>query len=210
MMRLQALLLSVLLAGAASPALAQERHVGLKAGANFSALEFEGEAATEYTDRKFGFIGGGFAVFPVSGPLAVQIEALFSQKGAEQSLDEVEVVLTLELDYLDFPVLARFNAPASGTMRLHVFAGPSFGYRMGARSKVSSNQFDFAEGEIVNIEEDVRRFDIGLVAGAGADIGRRLVVDARYAWGLTNAAKDNAEGVALKHRVLSIMAGVRF
>ena len=59
-MRLQAVLVSVLLAGAASPALAQERHVGLKAGANFSALEFEGEATAEYTDRKFGFIGGGY------------------------------------------------------------------------------------------------------------------------------------------------------
>ena len=209
-MRLQALLLSVLLAGAASPALAQERHVGLKAGANFSALEFEGEATTEYTDRKFGFIGGGFAVFPLSGPLAVQIEALFSQKGAELSVDEANLVFTLELDYLDFPVLARFNAPASGATRLHVFAGPSFGYRMGARSKVSSNQFDFAEGEIVNIEEDIRRFDIGLVAGAGADIGQRLVVDARYSWGLTTATKDNIEGVTFKNRVLSIMAGVRF
>lgn len=209
-MRLQALLLSVLLAGAASPALAQERHVGLKAGANFSALEFEGEATAEYTDRKFDFIGGGFVVLPLSGPLAVQLEGLFSQKGAELSVDEADLVFTLELDYLDFPVLARFNAPASGTMRLHVFAGPSFGYRMGARRKVSSNQFDFAEGEIVNIEEDIRRFDIGLVAGAGADIGRRLVVDARYAWGLTDATKDNIEGVAFKHRVLSIMAGVRF
>jgi hypothetical protein len=209
-MRLQALVISVILTGAVTPSVAQERHVGLKAGANFASLEFEGDTTTEYNERKFGFIGGGFAVLPLSGPLAVQIEALFSQKGAELSVDEADLVFTLELDYLDFPVLARFNAPASGSTRLHVFAGPSFGYRMGARSKASSNQFDFAEGEIVNIEEDVRRFDIGLVAGAGADIGRRLVVDARYSWGLKNAFKDDADGVDFKNRVLSIMAGVRF
>jgi hypothetical protein len=208
-MRLQALFISVILTGAGSPALAQERHLGLKAGANFSSLEFEGDTTAEYNERKFGFIGGGFAVLPLSGPLAVQIEALFSQKGAELSVDDDDLVFTLELDYLDFPVLARVNVPASGSTQLHVFAGPSFGYRMGARSKASSNQFDFAEGQIVNIERDVRRFDTGLVAGAGADVGRRLVVDARYSWGLKNAFKEDSNGV-FKNRVLSIMAGVRF
>lgn len=210
-MRLEAFLIGVILTGAAAPAQAQTRQVGIKAGVNAASLAVEGaDDDGEYNERKIGWLAGGFAVLPVTGPLAVQLEALFSQKGAQLSVDEPNLVFSLELDYLDFPILARFDAPATATTRLHVFAGPSLGYRMGARRKASSNQFDFAQGEIVNVEEDIKRFDLGLVAGAGADIGRRLVVDARYSWGLRNVNKDETAGSGMTHRVLSIMAGVRF
>ena len=191
-------------------AVAQERQMGLKAGLNVSATEFEGATDGTYNERKIGWLGGGFLVFPFQGPVALQLEALFSQKGSKLSLDEEDVEASLELDYLDFPVLLRVDGPAAGAARLHLFAGPSIAYRMGARSKVSYTAFDFAEGSVDNIEDDIERFDLGVVVGAGADIGRRMVVDARYSWGLTNVNKDSSEGIQIKNRVLSIMAGVRF
>ena len=197
----------VILAGGASTAVAQERQVGAKAGVNAASLA--GDGSDSYNDPRLGFLAGGFTVLPVRGPIAIQLEALFSQKGAKLSVNE-DLEATLELDYLDIPVMLRFQAPASGSTRLHIFGGPSVGYRMGARSKISDSTFNFAEGSIDNIEDDIERFDFGIVAGAGVDIGRRIVVDARYSWGLSTVNKDTSEGIEIKNRVFSIMAGVRF
>lgn len=209
-MRSCACVVMMILAGDTSTALAQDRQVGLKAGVNVASVVFEGDSSDSYNERRLGFLAGGFTVLPVSGTMAIQIEALFSQKGAKFSVEEANIEATLELDYLDIPVMLRFQGPASGSTRLHVFGGPSMGYRMGARSKVSDTTFDFAEGSIDNIEDEVERFDFGIVAGAGVDIGRRIVVDARYSWGLRAINKDTSEGGEIKNRLFSIMAGVRF
>ena len=209
-MRVIALMIGGLLAGTVSGALAQERQFGVKAGVNVAALSFSGNPEGSYDDKRIGLTAGAFTVLPLAGPLALQLEGLFSQKGASLTVEEADVSAALEIDYLDFPVLARFNGPALGTTRLHGLAGPMISYRMGAKSRLSYTGFDFEEGSLDNIEDDVVRFDLGLVVGAGADIGRRLVVDARYAWGLRNAFKDPIAGEDVKHRVLTVMAGVRF
>ena len=107
-------------------------------------------------------------------------------------------------------MMLRFQGPGSGSTRLHIFGGPSVAYRMGARRKVSDSSSDFTEGVVDNIENEIERFDIGIVAGAGVDIGRRLVVDARYSWGLGAINKDTSDGLEIKNRVLSIIGGVRF
>ena len=209
-MRLVFLLIVGFLVGAASTALAQERQLGFKAGVNAAALSSDDDIENGYGERRVGVVAGGFAVLPVRGRLALQFEALFSQKGAKQSAEEEDLTATLELDYLDFPILARLAGPALDSTRLHVFAGPSVSYRMGAHSRLVFTGFDFAQGSAENIEEDVSLFNFGVVAGVGADIGRRLVVDVRYTWGLSNVFKDTVGDATVKHRVLSLMAGVRF
>ncbi len=199
----------VILAGGASTGLAQERQIGLKAGLNVASVSFEGDSVDDYNSR-MGFLGGGFTVLPVTGPMAIQIEALFSQKGAKLSVADEAVEATLELDYLDFPVMLRFRGPGSDSTRMHFFGGPSVGFRMGARSKIAYSGSSFTEGSIDNIEDDIEAFDFGIVAGAGVDIGRYLVIDARYSWGLSTVNKDTSEGIEMKNRLFSIMGGVRF
>lgn len=200
----------VILAGGASAALAQERQIGLKAGINVASLVFDGDEVDSYNERRIGFAAGGFGVWPLSGPTAIQVEALFSQKGAKFSEESEDLAATLELDYLDIPVMLRVQGPAIGSNRLHFFGGPSVSYRSAARSKLAYEGFDFDEGSIDNIENEIERFDFGVVAGAGLDIGRRIVVDARYSWGLRTVNKDTSEGVKIKNRLFSIMGGVRF
>lgn len=200
----------IILAGSASSAFAQERQIGLKAGLNVASVKFEGDSSEGYDESRIGFLAGGFMVLPVTGPLALQIEALFSQKGAQLSITEDNVEATLELDYLDFPVMLRFQGPASGSTRLHFFGGPSMAFRMGARSKLAYSGSSFTEGSIDNIEDDIEPFDFGIVAGGGVDIGRRIVIDARYSWGLSTINKDTSQGIEMKNRVFSILGGVRF
>ncbi|MDQ3419888.1 MAG: PorT family protein [Acidobacteriota bacterium] len=200
----------VTLAGGESLAAAQERQIGLKAGVNVASVVFDGDPSGGYNERRVGFLAGGFAVLPVSGPVAVQIEALFSQKGAKISVEDESLEATLELDYLDVPVMLRVQGPVLGNNRLHFFGGPSVAFRTGSRSKLSDQSFEFAQGSIDNIEDSIEPFDLGIVAGAGLDIGRRVVVDARYSWGLSTINKDTSAGIEMKNRLFSIMAGVRF
>lgn len=210
-MRLTFLWIGVMLACGTSTAVAQDRQFGVKAGVNVAATSFAGDDSTDaYDERRIGFLAGGFGVLPLTDRIALQIEGLFSQKGGRVTVEEIDATSTLELDYLDFPVLARVGGAVSDRTRLHVFAGPSVGFRMGARSRVTVSGDTFSSGSVDNIEDDVTLFDFGFVAGAGADIGRRLVVDARYSWGLNNVIKDDSAGVEIKNRVLSLMAGVRF
>lgn len=210
-MRVHAFAIGMVLVGGVATASAQDRQFGLKAGLSAATMSVESDAGGEYNKRRIGVIGGGFGVFSLMPGVGLQVEALFTQKGAKLEIEEDENIdITLELDYLDVPVLARINLPASGSTRFHLFGGPSLGYRMGAKSKISDTTFDFAEGTIDNIENEIERFDLGVVVGAGADIGRRLVVDARYSWGLQTVNKDTSDGIELKNRVLAVMAGIRF
>ena len=194
----------------ASSAVAQERQIGLKAGMNVASVAVDGDDPDGYNESNIGFLAGGFGVWPIGGPTAIQVEALFSQKGAKlsESVDDLEA--SLELDYLDIPVLLRVDGPVFGSSRLHFFGGPSVSFRTAARSKVTNTGFEFDEGSIDDIEDDIEPFDYGIVAGAGVDIGRRIVIDARYSWGLATINKDTSDGIEIKNRVFSIMAGVRF
>jgi len=49
-----------------------------------------------------------------------------------------------------------------------------------------------------------------MVAGAGLDAGRHLVIDARYFWGLTDVNRDTSDGNHLRNRAFTILAGLRF
>lgn len=200
----------IALSAGVSTVAAQERQVGLKAGLNVASIVFDGDPSGGYKENRIGFLAGGFAVLPVGGALAVQIEALFSQKGAQFSADEENLEATLELDYLDVPIMLRIDGPLLGNNRLHFFGGPSLAFRMGARSKLSDESFEYAQGSIDDIEDDIEPFEYGIVVGAGLDIGRRVVIDGRYTWGLSTINKDTSDGIELKNRVFSFMAGVRF
>jgi hypothetical protein len=196
------LLLVVVNGGAA---FAQEpAAVGVKAGVNFANLNFEGEGATVNFDQRTGFVGGLFVVWPASSRLALQTEVLYSQKGAK--IEEDEATGKIKFDYVDVPVLARVSTPASGGTAFHLFAGPSFGFRVSAKSEATFE----GEEESEDLDDEVERFDLGLVAGAGLQFGR-FEIDGRYTWGLTNLNKDEEdEGVKIKNRVFSVMAGIRF
>ena len=196
------LALVVLVAGTAS-AQEQSAAVGVKAGINFANLNFEGDGATVNLDKRKGVVGGLFVIWPAQGRVGLQTEALFSQKGAQ--IEEGGDSAKIKLDYIDVPVLARFSSPVSTGTSFYVFAGPSFGFRVSAKAESSVEDEDESE----DIEDDVERFDLGLVAGAGLEFGRFLL-DGRYTWGLSNINKVESDDVKIKNRVFSVMAGFRF
>ena len=204
-MRVCALLVAlVLTAGVSSAAAQTSPSFGVKAGANFANLDFSNVDDLD-PDQRIGFIGGAFMLFPVTPTFGLQVEALYSQKGAK--FEENDTELRYELDTFEVPVLARYTFPSSTNTSFHFFAGPSFGF------KLSANEiFEFDdEEEKTDIGDEVAGLDFGLTFGVGIEFGK-FVIDGRYTHGFTNLndSEDDFELGETKSRVFSIMAGFRF
>ena len=189
----------------AATARAQGVTAGVKGGVSIANIQFIEEEEHIDFDSRVGFTGGLFVVWPATAPIALQMEALYGQRGA--SIQDLGTSVQLKLDYFEVPVLARLSTPrnASGTA-FHVFGGPSFALRVRARGTAT---FD-GETQTQDIGDDLSGHDVGLVAGAGLEAGR-FIVDARYVWGLTNLNRNPREDdTTVKHRVFAAMAGFRF
>ena len=181
---------------------------GVKGGLNVTGLRGAGGAF----DAKCGVVAGGFGVFDFAPELGVEVDALLSMKGAKVTGAGLDPNGNITgpfvqgfyiLDYLEFPILARLNAPAYGRLTPHVYAGPTIAFKLGARARflgLPTSDLDAA-----------RSLDSGLAFGIGADVAlgtRKLVLDARYGLGLTNAF--NGSGPDVKNDSFSLLAGVAF
>lgn len=194
----------------ASHVQAQQRQKGVKAGATFPAVVIDPDDEEADYGRRTAGTFGGFIVFPVTDRVAAQIEALYSPRGGKVTSDLSDETATLKLDYFEVPVLTRFTATRSAKRSFFVFAGPSLAIRTGAKLEVGTTGGGFVYGVSEDVGDSFRRFDVGLVAGAGVDIGEWVVIDGRYVWGLMNIDRGSTTDVSVHSRVLTFMVGVRF
>ena len=178
--------------------------VGVKGGATFATLRFENEeeARTRTSDTRPGFIGGLFVIWPADRRFALQTEALFNQKGAKFEGQNFSGRTTV--NYVEAPVLLRVSSAKAGGVSFHMFAGPSFAFWVSGETK------SIVQGQegIDEIDNDFKRFDLGLTVGAGVEFGR-LIVDGRYTWGLLDIDKQIDEST-IRNRSFAFMTGVRF
>ena len=204
-MKVMALVLSVALFGATSDAFAQGVSGGIKGGVNFSNLTFDfddGDDDLEF-DSRTGLVGGAFVTLPLGDIFSVQPEFLYTQKGAKLNEDGFES--DVRVDYFEVPVLARFSSAPSGNSSFQFFAGPYVAFKLKAEATSEFDGEDFDE----DLDEDVEDLDYGLIVGGGVEAGA-FVVDLRYSWGFKNANAVEDDPVTIKHKVFSIMAGIRF
>lgn len=202
------LFVGVTLGGPATAA-AQARQFGAKVGPSFSTLAIQPADTEDYRIRA-GASGGGFLVLPLTPWVAVQFEGLYMQKGGKLEVPEFNETATILLDYIEFPVLLRLDGPAAGRTAFHVFAGPAAGIRASARRQFSTAGGGFTSGVAMNMVDEIKRFDLSVVAGAGVDITPHIVIDGRYSWGVRDVNRDTTDGFGVRTRVFAIMAGVRF
>lgn len=195
----------LLLSCGVATASAQQRQFGVKIGATIAAVDYDAAGEESEYGRRISLGGGGFVVLPLSGRVAAQIEALFAPKGGKLPSGQEEVTAKVLLDYFEVPLLLRMTA----TRSFHVFGGPSLGFRTNAKQEVSTSGGVFRTGHADDIGEQVKRLELGLVAGGGVDVGRHVVIDARYFWGLTDVNRDSTGG-SIRNRALTILAGYRF
>jgi hypothetical protein len=190
-----ALLVGLLMLAVPAVGAAQGISGGIKGGALFATVPDFSELGNEL-DHRLGITGGAFLTLSILPGLAIQPEAIFTQKGATASLPGGD--FTLKLDYLDIPVLARLSFGAAG-LKVYGFAGPSFNVRIKAES-----EFD---GETTDLSEDVEKTDISFVAGIGVEVSK-LLVEGRWLKSVKNISLDKDFDV--KPQGFAIMAGFRF
>lgn len=192
-------------------AVAQERQIGLKAGASLATLERnETRTGDEPYGTRTGITAGPFLVLPLENRFALQLEMLFTEKGGSLPLLDPaivtgEVETRFKFHYMDLPALMRVKGPRLGSASLHVFAGPTLGVMLSAREQTAFKGLIAAGFE--DKIGDMERFDLGATLGAGVEI-QRAVFEVRYTHGLNDVVTDIA-GARLSNRGLLITGGMR-
>lgn len=173
---------------------------GVLAGANFA--NFSGSDAGNAKTRT-GFVGGLSADFTLGGNFGVEIDGLYSQQGAK--LNEGGGDLTLHLDYIQVPVLLRYDIPTHASVAPFIVLGPSVGFRVKCEATQGSNSASCQQFA----SDNAKSVDVSGVVGAGLGfkVGKEeLSVQARYGMGFTKVFSNSN----VKNKVFSVMAGFAF
>ena len=197
---------------------------GIKAGLNIATIT--GDDA-ENLDSKMGFVFGGFLSFESNETFSFQPEILFTRKGAKSENEYIDdddrdyeeyekEEVSWNLNYLEIPLLAKLKIPTKGKIKPNLFFGPALSFCFSAKWHVDWEYKEYEDGILVYEEKgsyngDINAMndvDIGIVFGAGIDIGM-ITVDARYTIGLAPIFdEEEMEGSAkANNSVFSIMLG---
>lgn len=212
---LAALSLSMLAVAGAAPVHAQgmtapKPTFGVLAGIDFATL---GGSDVQDAGSRTGLTIGGFATFHMNHRWGIEPELLFSQKGATEESGGDKV--TLKMNYIEIPVLARFDLPTTGQVHPFFLTGPTLSFQTtcdGEESSggttVSASCDDINQASPGSLPK--KTFDLGATFGAGVvfPAGKKmnLSVGLRYNLGLVDTF-DHADA---KNRTWALVAGLTF
>lgn len=148
--------------------------VGLGARIGLTAADFTGSTG----ESRVGFVGGLFVDYSISR-FGFEAGLYYSQQGSFKVADMRgdDNRADYKLDYLDLQVLVKYQI-FNG---FRVFAGPSVGFLL--NSTISYK--DGAQSVTQKIST-VRKYDVGIVGGAGYTFRFGLDVAASYTYGFSD------------------------
>jgi hypothetical protein len=183
---------------------------GVKGGVSLSHVN----ADLFDTDNRTGFVGGVYGAFDLSPMFGLQPELLYVRKGAKLFSTDVtiggttfgSVGSTLDVDYLEIPVLLRLSAPSPGPVDLRLLAGPVAAFKVD--EKLSTT------GLIgLSLDSDqVKTSDFGLAVGGAAAIQNgdlKVVAEGRYTFGFSDIS-DLPFGGDVKNGAFYATLGLEF
>lgn len=207
-----ALALAFMFSLAASPALAGI-NTGIKGGITLANIKSVPETFEGYEwETKMGLAGGVFLEIGLPGPLSIQPEVLYVQKGAKISFAEGEITGTLKanIDYIEIPLLLKFNLVSGGLTIPSVYAGPYVGFNTKAEFVISADGYTEKE----DIKDSIKNTEFGVTFGLGLTqkLGViKVTLDARYDLGISNIIEETVgEPSSIKTRTWLFMAGISF
>lgn len=117
-------------------------------------------------------------------------------------------------DYLQLPVLARFNWKIGKDVKLHVAAGPYLAYGISGKMKYTKREIS-DKGYLTNVDSwgafsgssFSKRFDWGVTFNAGMEV-KRVTFDVSYDMGLDKEYEN--DDIGLKYHTVSFTVGYRF
>ena len=187
------------------------QRIGIVAGGTFSHVS--GLANVTAKSRE-GTMFGATITLPLSKGVALQPEALFINKGSAFDVSGGGT-RNVKLDYLEVPLLLRFDRHLTSAIGPHFYLGPSVGFNLSCSVTVSGSGIPKSASDCTRDDFfHPAALDWSAIAGAGLDlsIGVGVTGGARYGVGLANVSKD--DGTALQQRArngtLTVYAGVLF
>jgi hypothetical protein len=182
--------------------------VGIKGGyslAKFSVVPADTEMAWQYLPS---WVAGVYFEFNL-GFVSVQPEVLYTRMGAKYAYEPEAFRIEYRYDYVQVPVLLKFNIMPAGPIRPFIYGGGYGAYLIKAQGFMEAGE----ESEEADLTDDFMRVDYGVVGGGGLAFklpGISLSVEGRYNYGLANIFKDPIEGEAMKNRSIMVLVGVGF
>lgn len=117
-------------------------------------------------------------------------------------------------DYLQLPILGRFNWEVGKDVKLHIAAGPYLAYGISGKSKSKTMEMSekgysttYDSWDPFGKYSSHRRFDWGLMFNAGIEV-KRFTLNASYDLGL--GKEYESQDIDLKYQTVSFTVGYRF
>lgn len=166
---------------------------GPKAGLNVTTM------SNADLNSKVSFTAGMFGQVRTANWFALSLEVLYSRQGGmkEHTVAGVETKNKIKTEYLNVPLLANFYV----TRGLALKTGVQVGFCLGARQLVETGGITTKQG----IAGQFHTADVAIPVGISYDWGR-LVLDARYNFGVSHAMKEGNS----RNGVFQFTAGIRF
>jgi hypothetical protein len=187
-MRKNPLAFALVLALAVTAVPAHGQGLELSGGVNFSKLSGDAVQAARNTGLNFGLD----FVIPV-GPIGLNLGAGWSQKGAEETVQNS--VNVIDLSYVEVPVHVRLPLAGAGPVRLNLVLGPTIGINTGCEIKVDAaaaqDCADVAQGGF-----DAEKIEWAGTGGLGVSFSLGGLayagVDLQYTLGLSNVSEGSS------------------
>jgi|KBSMisStandDraft_5_1062788.scaffolds.fasta_scaffold566234_2 hypothetical protein len=182
-----------------------EHRAGVLAG--MSRAHVSGASLANISSRT-GATFGAYYLAPLSYGWGLQLGATLGMKGWERIEPRTNDRAAVNIDYVEAPILARFDFDPADHTSFFAFGGPALGFRArcgltvtGGTSTLSEScaEIDRASPGVANF----RSYDLGAVLGTGLRFGRaesRLAITAQYEHGFTSIQP----GTDIKNRVFTI------
>ena len=182
----------------ASTITAQEIHIGLKAGINYSNI-YDSQNKEYSADGKVGFAAGGFLNIPLGNMLGIQPEILFSQKGfqATSSVLGSDVTLKRTTNYIDLPIFLAIKP----SEMLTILVGPQYSYLISQKDIFTNPISDVIVNQDFNTD-NIRRNTLCLVGGVDINLSN-IVLGARVGLDMYN---NNGDGTSTTPRYKNVWA----
>jgi hypothetical protein len=181
----------------------------------------------EYKIR-FGGHGGLLYTHNFTDQLGIETGVMFNTKGFRVNFEEefifengpqksteemIKYKVHANLNYIDIPVMLKFNHDLNEKVSLIGYTGPALGIAVGGKFKTKAEFMGETEEDTEDVnfgndpeEDDFKRIDLGLMMGAGVMISN-FRVGLMYNQGLLNISPYTENGFVSRNRVLSIGIG---
>jgi hypothetical protein len=146
---------------------AQGLDFGIKAGLNYANV-----SGIEDFNQRQGISAGLFAGARLGDKLGFQIDALYSQQGAEVDQSISQVISEFNLDYISIPIVLKYYL----TENVNIHAGPQLGILLNEETSVFNQTISAVEANTADW--------LGTI-GVGLDLPLGLRAEARYSFGLS-------------------------